>query len=333
MNHFRVGLVLAHLVVFLVVSITSSSIVHAAVSSTHSTKQEPTIESAEANHMIEGYQWQGQKKLSPQAKLILENPYGNVSLRTTQGDKASLIGHIQRNKKSLTRVAIEIEETSDLVTIKVVYPPAHFAQSGNQKDRVDLGFVVPQDRRVEVRTKDGDVRGKNIFTFLKVESVGGNVAIKTSSAIEAKTQSGSINVAFNDVKTALASRFETESGHVQLSFLPGVDLKLDARSEQGQIDFTNEQGITKSYQRQFNLEVGAKEQEISAFTKTGRVKIGVRQTATIVTSSAGAKVSKRLTDLPPPKRWQPGDPIKVIPIGRIEKKASSVKKKSDPSEK
>lgn len=287
---------------------------------------------AHADHLIEGYQWQSEIPLSTDAIIVIENPYGNISLRSTQAESPSLIGHIQRNKQSTGKVDIKIQESPSLVKINVFYPEGHFQQAINSKDRIDIGLVVPQDRRVKAKTGKGDISGKNLISVVEAESDSGEISLKTSSAVKLTTNNGPIAVSFDDIKIAEASHIHSDSGKIALTVRSDAAAQITAKSEAGKVETINSTGEKVNQGKTFQRELGSNGQRIAAVSISGDVHLRIRNPVSVSTTSSAVKVSKRLTDLPPPKVWQPGDPIREIPIGVIDR-STSTKKKSDPTEK
>lgn len=121
------------------------------------------------------------------ARIVVENAWGDVRLRTLQDEHVAVFGSLQAGPgQALPSVGLHDAEPA-LLRVRV--------QSGAARPsvvRADLAVFVPRGCPVEIRTTHGRIFLKGVAAPVVMTSETGDLQLKTRGPVEATTERGNI---------------------------------------------------------------------------------------------------------------------------------------------
>ncbi len=175
-------------------------------------------------------QWS--QPLADGARVLIDNPHGNVYVRHNRGgDRVGISGHIQRLGKDplIERLDLRADPHSVLLTVR--YPDdgrAHPRSGYDRPGRVDLTVLVPASSHLTIRTTDGEVSGKRLRAPLDVETTSGSITFLTHGSVRARSDSGDIRVVMAEPQWQPGLDIASTSGAIFVEWRASSDVRLEA---------------------------------------------------------------------------------------------------------
>ena len=191
---------------------------------------------------IDRFEWSGAP--AGAKVVVVENDYGDVRIRGTEGDDVVEVHTVvQRLDSGGEKLALAVERLGAAIVIRVEYPPAPAARPDPDArskrarlDRADIAVFVPEDVRLELRTRKGIVdvtefEGENV----EAETESGAIRVVAEKSVRARSTSGPIHVLVREADGKAPMWLESESGSIEAELPPEIDLDVRARTG-GKID-------------------------------------------------------------------------------------------------
>lgn len=159
---------------------------------------------------------------APDAKIIIENLSGNVTVKGWEKDEVTITGTLADDAEELS-----IEGNEKRIEIEVLFPRG--ARNLRDTDS-DIEVFVPHKSRVHVSAVNASIEATGVNGTVAVETVNGSITVAGEPRmVEAETVNGSIHI------TASASNVEAESvsGSIELH---GVEGDVSANTVSGRIE-------------------------------------------------------------------------------------------------
>lgn len=200
-------------------------------------KVKPTLRfdppSAEYPGLQVGRMEQWSAPLATGGEVEIINPYGDVYIRHNRGGvNVGISGVIQRLGQTPAIENIDLQSSDNRVRLEVSYPagidmtPDNFERPG----RVDLAVLVPEGSTLRVRTRDGKITGKRIRANIDAESESGRIDLSSSGWMEARSDSGHVQIVLIGDKWDHQHKATTRSGSIAVEFPTKAPLSLHGSS-------------------------------------------------------------------------------------------------------
>ncbi len=212
--------------------------------------------------------------------VVVENDYGDVRIRGTEGDDAVEVHTVvQRLDSAGEKLVLAVERVGTALVIRVEYPPVTppdpSARATRERlDRADVAVFVPGDVRVEARTRKGIVNVKEVdCDQIDAETESGAIRIVAEKSVRARSTSGPIHVLVREPDGTRPMWLESGSGSIEAELPPGADLDVRARTG-GKIvlgypaDVESKAGVSRA-----SLRLGHGERMLVVQSQSGDVRI------------------------------------------------------------
>jgi|GEM_PF-1099153 len=280
---------------------------------------------------LEQYSWQGD---IPRAnKIRVVNPYGGIITKNTNYRNVSVAGAIQLIGPKASAPRISARDENGVTILQVSYPDGNHDRFGRLTGRVDLGVYVPRGVTVDLQTDFGDIKSRKHKSNMILRTNSGKIKVGTSGRVQAFTDTGDIKLHIQKAKhqdprfvesdKKRLSQVLSDSGKIELSVSPGLDIEFNALGQLGVTsnlmsnDKVNVQTKTDTHLLA-SLGKGTNTFAIEARNNAIDIKL-LKSAGQISTASKPQSFDGNLKDLPKVKLWQPGDPIEEMQDGRADK--------------
>lgn len=275
-----------------------------------------------------------EEKITPKLAVEVRNPYGNVDIRRIEDAELTVAnGMVQRQATDANDEEIRVTRSAEKVLIEVIIPSGPTSDPGRPKRRVDLGIATAADRPLIVLAA-GDIATKSKAGPLQAASSGGDIKATVRVPFMLKAEQGNIRLGLDCKNSRSSSLVEAPSGNIDLSLFEDCDglLQLEAggtidsdypvspdaggNPKRGTIRLGDGKSVTRLTAHSGDIRIsrpaqwaqvckeGQKECELPSGMTT-------QQPAhTQVQVVKPGEFSGSLNDLPPAKKWKPGDPIR-----------------------
>jgi DUF4097 and DUF4098 domain-containing protein YvlB len=173
--------------------------------------------------------------LGPKAGVSVNNPYGSISIRPSNGNVV-----IVNAVMSSDKVEVDDSVVGNRVEVQSHLLPGADAQSG----RVDYEIQVPADASVALHSSAGVMRAEKLHGDLSLEGAAATVEVRdiTNAHVHVKTLNGSVkltNIQDGHVEV------DSLSGNVTLNSVTGPLVQVISTS--GEINYTGDFGDRGEY--------------------------------------------------------------------------------------
>lgn len=214
------------------------------------------------------------------APVTIENLHGDVRVRA--GDELRLRLHAvaQRHASDPRRERIELLAEPGGGSVRVSFPESEGAvPAAWGRRRVDLAVEVPPGAALAVRTGSGLIEIRGHAGAVRAESVTGDVRLRVSGPVEARTEGGTIHAVLRAPQWSHPARFESRTGDIRVEFPARADAEVRLES-----------------QGPFTTDYSLRVERVSQLTRRGFARLGRGGPAVELKSHHGAL---RLVELLP----------------------------------
>jgi hypothetical protein len=169
------------------------------------------------------------EKLADGAAVEVENRFGDLRVRSGGTGELAVHGVSQRAAGE-PALRVELAAAGRGWVVRVVEPDATQPREGPAR-RVDLAVAVPADSPLTLRGAGGLVEARGFRAPLSARTSTGEIRLRGSGAIDARSERGAIRVAFHPEAPGAPSRLETTTGAIEVE-LPagaGAEARLETR--------------------------------------------------------------------------------------------------------
>ena len=173
---------------------------------------------------------------------------GNVRAALASGARAEVTGVKTSRRSDPESVEIKVEESSEKVTICVIYPSqdkssCHGKSSrrnhnGNDNNDVEVDFTVsvPSGVRFVGQTVNGAMEARDLEADADVSTVNGDVEVSTQGFAEATTVNGDVRASVGRSDWNGQANFQTVNGSVTVTLPASLNADVKASTVNGDID-------------------------------------------------------------------------------------------------
>ncbi len=193
------------------------------------------------------YDWSW--RLAPGQTLEIEGVNGAIRATGAAG-KDVVVHAVKRARRSdPDRVAIEVIEHADGVTLCVRYPDARGSRANtcaphgrshmntrNNDVIVDFDVQVPRGVRLAARTVNGEVEIRGLDADAEAHTVNGSVTLETRGRAEATTVNGSVRARLSSMGVKESLAFKTVNGSITLELPDDASADVTAKNVNGGIE-------------------------------------------------------------------------------------------------
>lgn len=191
------------------------------------------------------FHWSG--TLNPGQKLRIKGVSGSIHAELGVGNMIEVSAHKSANRSDLSTVSIEVMPSAEGVTICSVYlgkgTQLNDCQSGTggHSDTRDNDVVVeytvklPAGVHFVPRTVNGSVTAVGLRSDVDASSVNGNVRIRTTGLVHAKSVNGSIEAIMGSAAWNGSLEFKTVNGSIDLTLPAGTNAEVHSSSMSGSL--------------------------------------------------------------------------------------------------
>lgn len=130
-------------------------------------------------------------KLLPNAVIEVDNPWGDIRLRSHRKPMVKVEGAVQRIGDDAPSPVFTPSESAEMFKFSVDVPEGILEPRSN---RVDLVIYLPKDLLAKVKTKDGTIEAKKTIGTIEAETETGKIVITHHGKVTATSQDGPIQV-------------------------------------------------------------------------------------------------------------------------------------------
>ena len=189
------------------------------------------------------FNWSG--TLNPGQTLEIKGVSGSIRAELAAGNMIEVSAHKTANRSDPASVRIEVMPSADGVTICSVYSndgaQSNDCRSGNDNHSgnrdndvaVDYTVKVPAGIRFAPKTVNGSVTALGLRSDVDASSVNGNVRIKTTGLVHARSVNGSIEASMGVATWNGSLDFKTVNGSIDLTMPAGTSAEVHASSMSG----------------------------------------------------------------------------------------------------
>jgi hypothetical protein len=214
-----------------------------------------------------------QEPISSGESAVIENPFGDVRLRSGADSKILEIFSVIQNLEPETPAPDIVVQRKD----KKVIVTVQSSQKEGKLDRADLVIYVPGGIPTFAKTVHGLIEIKGVTGDVSAVSERGEIIIRSVKGyVQAENKSGSILAELLADATSHPQNFETRTGNITLYFWEGFNAIVNLETS-GQItsDFSVDIDYRASEEpdKIATVKIGQEKGHISARTKRGNISI------------------------------------------------------------
>ena len=202
--------------------------------------------SAFGSDVEEGSDWaierrQARHEVDAGRAIVVVNRHGDVRLRRTEEAIVDLSMVEQRRQDAATRLEVVVDETDGAIRVTVVErregsepdataPAEEWDRAAERSGRLDLVVFVPPESAVRVQTDGGFIEGKRLRHDVDAVSRVGDIRISTTGTVNARSERGSVSVAFGALPWSppVVPKLATTTGDLRVILPADADLAIDA---------------------------------------------------------------------------------------------------------
>lgn len=220
---------------------------------------------------VEQFRWQ--ETIGRPLMVIVENPYGNVRSRSWPKEELSVTGQLQRVPEDPALVVqVDVQRQTVRITVS---DPAQGKGVDNKIRRADLVILAPTGLNMSVQTQSGEIRFKKYIGDVTAHSVDGSINLRTSGAVDAQTETGSITARL-DAKWEGLVALKTGTGGMQIFVPENTNTRIDAKSVTGEVKSELSSELLSDADIQYHLfsaALGNGVQKLRASSESGDIHI------------------------------------------------------------
>lgn len=241
---------------------------------------------------LEGIDWEDENAVREEGTLTvevegietlrLENPAGRIRINGDSNAKAVTVHYTKKisgfsagdGKERLAKdIKIDVNRSGNMQRIETEVQNGIFA--GGRSMHVDYEIIVPPSLQIEVDNKAGEVTTDGLLSAVKITNNAGRVEVNGfKGKLDVNVNAGEISArGGTEIK---AIDLSVNMGKVEVAIPDGTNLKVDARTNVGQIE--NELGIGEESRNGLNRELRGQtgtgnDGSITLRTNTGEIKL------------------------------------------------------------
>ena len=178
--------------------------------------------------------------ISTPGNLVINNPYGFVTIKGTSGNQVKILIHKEAHgyskenaEETLKKMVVDIKQEENTIKVNVPEPSGLVINY----PFVDFTVEVPEDTAITVDNKMGDLNVKNIASNLLLHSNFGSVDVTDvkDGSVSVTSNAGSIKVQ-NVTGDAYPVDLTSDFGSIDLSDARGSQVNIS--SNNGEVSFT-----------------------------------------------------------------------------------------------
>ena len=212
-----------------------------------------------------------EKEINPQWTLFIDNPYGDVRIRSAPND--TLVIHAVYQKIGENPLIPEMKQyqNNSEIHFDFTYPEDSIPER-LQDGRIDVAVIVPENMLMDIHIERGTLRAKGLNNAIKAYSDASNMLLKTSGNIDVYTRTGDINLHLPK-NTVSHSKLTTSNGNIDVSFLENsiaFDVTTTASISSNDINLLKSRVVNKHHQI---LTIGNPVQKMTIRSDAGQVRL------------------------------------------------------------
>jgi hypothetical protein len=209
-------------------------------------------------------------------RLVIENPWGDVRVRTFAESRLEWIAAAQRQREDPRLERVELEGEGAERTLRAAFADLEAAPGpGWERRRIDLAVTVPAGVALRIVTARGLAEARGAFGALEVESGAGAVRLRVSGGpLRVRTDSGEISAVLGPERWSQPASFESTTGNVVVTFAPATDADVVLEGT-GMLatDYSLSVEKTGPRTRRGRAKLGAGGPEVRLASRTGDLRI------------------------------------------------------------
>lgn len=199
---------------------------------------------AGAQQRTPDFKWQ--KQIAAGKLVKIHNINGDVTVIPASGTQVEVYGYRRDGRDGDDPVRVEVVETGDGISICALKDGMRCDESGIhgrsdnrwRDERMDVEVRLPRTLEVSASSVSGDVRVTGAQGDVRAGSVSGDVRLDQLRArsVRAKSVSGRVTVAVDELTGTGQLEFGSVSGDVELTLPTSLDADLEMSTVSGNID-------------------------------------------------------------------------------------------------
>ena len=182
--------------------------------------------------------------LNSDGKIRLKNINGNVTFKACDCSQVTMVANISASSQEMRdRISIDIDDSSDRLSIKTKYKKNRGSSWNNQHSEVVYELQVPNTVNLDgINLVNGSLKISGVSGELDADLVNGNLdSDGLSSSTRVKMVNGDITLKFTDLTNADKVDLESVNGKIEVYMPAHADVSVSAETVSGQI--SNEFGL------------------------------------------------------------------------------------------
>lgn len=218
-----------------------------------------------------------EQRVEPGTTLVLDNRWGDIHLRQTGAEVATLHAVMQKIGEQPKTGELKAERQDDRILLSVVYP--NDQQPANPREgRVDAALLVPYGVNLEIIAERGNVDSKTLESDIKVTAVDEAVSLKSAASVQIDARAGEVDIQFvpraEDDQRSGRGRIKTITGDVNIRYYPEMQMRFEMLS--GRPKTTNDLTLLRNREltgRQVIMHTGQNPETLYLQSDTGYIRL------------------------------------------------------------
>lgn len=212
------------------------TVAFAASTAGSSADREPQLE----DWLIERFEqtWQ----VDEGAAISINNPWGNLVVRTHQASEVYLLGHLQRHRDDPRQLDLQVErvETASgsptTLALGVEFAAAAVEQQSPaawDKRRIDITVFVPHAADLRFETGDGQLEVRGSAGHVEATTRSGTIKLRVAGSVDVRSQHGRVLAQFTRTDWRRPIEISTQTSEIRVEMPAGgrATVAIETRGE------------------------------------------------------------------------------------------------------
>jgi len=216
-------------------------------------------------------------EIAAAAAVSLDNPWGDVAVRTHAAAEVYLLAHVQRHRDDPRELDLAVTQSDAALALAVRFATAgpEAAPDAWAKRRVDVTVFVPKAAATRFSTRAGnlEIRGTRAPTEAATET--GDLRLRIAGPVAARTRDGDVLVQFLRTDWSQPVEISSLTGEIRVEMPRGgnAEVVVETRGEITSDFSTHVEWVQGTLLKRVRLSVGAAGMPLELSSHQGPIKV------------------------------------------------------------